>query len=79
MRDRMTNATATAIKMLETLPEETQEYVVERMREAIRTFQDEIEWENLYEKKKGSLAKTARKVRQQTRAGKIEEMDYDKL
>jgi hypothetical protein len=41
-------AIATVQKMLESLPEEAQERVVEHLREYILDLQDELEWDALF-------------------------------
>lgn len=75
----MTRATATAIKMIESLPEETQEYLVEKMRALIEEFQEDRKWKKLFGNKKGTLKKMARKAREASEAGEAEEMEFDKL
>lgn len=79
MKSHMTNAAVTAIKMLETLPEDVQEYVVDKMREYVEELRDEAKWQKLFAKHKASLEKMARKVKEDIDAGKVEPMDFDKL
>jgi len=75
----MSKATETAIKILESLPEETQERVVEELRSLVEEIRDEKRWNELFERKKAGLVAAARKVRKDVAAGKATEMDYDKL
>lgn len=75
----MTRTTQTAVKMLESIPEEAQEEVVEHLRELVEDVRDELEWERLFSKKNKILIKTAHLVRRQIAAGKSSPMDYTKL
>ncbi|MGH7164169.1 MAG: hypothetical protein ACREIS_01435 [Nitrospiraceae bacterium] len=75
----MSKATETALKMLESLPEETQQRVVERLRDLVEEARDEARWDELFHRKKPGLAAAARKARQEMAAGKATDMDYDKL
>lgn len=75
----MTRSALTAVKMLESLPEETQERVVEKLCELVEEFRDERMWMELFGKRKKNLAKVMREVREDIASGKATEMDYDKL
>ena len=75
----MSKATETAVKMIETLPEEAQERVVEALRQLVEDVRDEATWNALIERRKSGLIAAARKARKQVAAGKARNMDYDKL
>lgn len=75
----MTKATETAVKMLESLPEELQERVVEELRDLVQEARDESRWDELFDGKKAGLAAAARKARKDIAEGKATEMDYRKL
>ena len=74
----MSKATETAIKLLESLPEEEQNKVVAELRQLVQDAQDEVRWEELFSRG-DKLAEAARRARQEAAAGKAGEMDYDRL
>lgn len=74
----MSRTTATAVKLLESLPEKHQERVVEALRRLVQEAQDEARWDELFKRKKG-LRAAARKARREITAGKATDMDYDRL
>lgn len=75
----MTNAIETAIKLLETLPEPTQEALVEELRRLALEAQDEAKWDALLARTGGGLKAAAQKVRQEIEAGKASDMDFERL
>jgi len=75
----VTPAIETVIKMLETLPEETQSQVVERMREWLADFEDEATWDESFAKTQKTLHEAARQARRQIAEGRSEPMDFNKL
>jgi hypothetical protein len=75
----MTKAIQTAIKLLENLPEATQETVVEELRRLALEAQDEAKWEKRWAKPNSKLRATVRKVRQEIAADKATDMDFDRL
>ena len=70
---------ATVEKMLETLPEETQEQVLQHLREYILDLQDELQWDALFKRTQYQLVTAARHAREDIAAGKAEEMDFERL
>ena len=74
----MSKATETAVKLLESLPEEAQDKVVAELRQLVQEAQDELRWDELFSRG-DKLAEAARTARQDTAAGKATEMDYDRL
>ena len=75
----MTRTAQTAVKMLESLSEDTQEWVVEKLREIIEEIRDERKWEGSLKKKGKSLMKAAEKAHEEIAQGKASPMDYEKL
>lgn len=74
----MTKAIETAIKLLETLPESTQEHLVEKLRRLAFEAQDEAHWDTLFARSSGMKA-AAQKAKQQIAAGHASDMDFNKL
>ena len=75
----MSKATETAAKMIESLPEATQERVVEELRALVEDARDEAKWDDLIAKKKEGLVAAARKARKEIAEGKATDMNFDKL
>ena len=72
-------AISTVVKMMETLPEPTQDQVVEHLREYLVMIQDEREWDAQFEQTQAQLAAAARQARQAIRKGQAEPMDFSLL
>jgi hypothetical protein len=75
----MTKAIETAIKLLETLPEPTQEHLVEELRRLAVEAQDEAKWDQQFAQRSAGLKAAARKAREEITKGKASDMDFDKL
>jgi hypothetical protein len=73
-----TKAIETAIKLLETQPEPTQQHLVDELRRLALEAQDEAKWDQLFS---GSdeLKAAAQKARQAIVEGRATDMDFDKL
>ena len=69
----------TVMTMLAALPDEAQERVIENMREYITNLQDEIKWNQTFNKTQPQLIKAARLAKQQIAQGKAKPMDYEQL
>jgi len=72
-------AIATVIRMMETLPETTQNQVVEHLSDYIAELRDEIRWDVSFKTTQGQLAMLAQRARQEIGEGRAEPMDYDRL
>ena len=72
-------AIVTVVRMLEQLPEATQNQVVEHLREYIEDFQDEVRWESTFTKTQSKLVAAARRAKREITDGKAEPLDYDQL
>jgi hypothetical protein len=75
----MSKATETALKMIESLPEEAQERAVEALCVIVEELRDEANWNHLFGHRKAGLSAAARRAREDMAAGKAQDMDYDKL
>jgi hypothetical protein len=72
-------AIATIVKILEDLPETTQNQVVEHLREYITEMQDEIQWDISFKKTQQQLIAAAQRAKQEIAAGHAVAMDHDQL
>ncbi len=72
-------AISTVIKMMESLPEDKQNELVEHLREYIQNLQEEAKWQNSFNNTQDKLVAAARLAKQQIAEGKAQPMDYDKL
>ena len=72
-------AIVTVEKMLESLPEEAQERVVEHLREYILDLQDDLQWDALFKRTQDKLVAAARRAKEEIAAGKAEPMDFERL
>lgn len=64
-----TSAATTMIKMLETVPDQLQETVVEHMRDYIEDIRDEAKWNNSFSRTQAKLIAAVRQVRQEIAGG----------
>ena len=72
-------ATMTLIKMLETLPEQAQDQVVEHLREYIEELRDEVLWDESFSRTQSNLVSAAQQVRKEIAEGKATPLDIEKL
>ena len=72
-------ATMTIIKMLETLPEQAQDRVVEHLREYIDDLRDEMLWNDSFARTQANLVSAAQQVRKEIAEGKATPLDIEKL
>jgi translation initiation factor 2B subunit (eIF-2B alpha/beta/delta family) len=71
--------TVTIVKMLETLPEQLQDRVVEHVREYIEDLRDEVRWNESFSRTQESLVIAARLARKEITEGKANPLDIEKL
>jgi DNA phosphorothioation-dependent restriction protein DptG len=69
----------TVIKMMESLPEDKQDKIVEHLREYIQDLQEEQKWNESFNKTQDKLIAATRLAKQQIAQGKATPMDYNKL
>jgi len=72
-------AIATVIKMMEPLPEVTQNQVVEHLKNYIVEIQDEIQWDITFQQSQKQLVEAARRARREIAEGLAVPMDYSRL
>lgn len=72
-------AIATVVKMMESLPESAQKQIVDHLRNYLIEVQDELRWEELFNKTQSKFVKMARLAKKQIAEGKARPMDYSKL
>ena len=72
-------AIATIVKMVESLPDELQEKVVEHIRDYIADLEDEKSWDASFQRTQDNLVAAARKAKQEIAAGQSVPMDYEQL
>jgi hypothetical protein len=73
------SAATTMMKMLETVPDQLQDNVVEHMRDYIEDIRDEAKWKDSFSRTQDKLIASARKARQEIAGGKASPMDIEKL
>jgi hypothetical protein len=71
--------TVTVIKMLETLPKEIQERVLEHMRIYIEDVREETRWSESFSESQNKLVAAARQARKEIAEGKATPLDLNKL
>jgi hypothetical protein len=72
-------AITTLVKMVESLPDELQEKVVEHIRDYIADLEDEKRWDTSFQRTQGNLVAAAQKAKQEIAAGQSVPMDYEQL
>jgi len=72
-------ATATVVKMMESLPESVQDRVVERLRDYIEDARDETQWDESFARSQDKLTAAARKARAETSRGLAIPLNPDDL
>ena len=72
-------AITTMITMMETLPEATQNQLLEHMRDYLADLQDEAKWEQQFKQTQPSLIAAARRAKQEIREGLAKPLDPNQL
>jgi hypothetical protein len=72
-------AIATVVKMMESLPVDVQDRVAEHLREYIDDLQDEIRWNESFQRTQQNLIAAAKRAKQEIAEGQATVMDYDQL
>ena len=70
---------ATIVTMIETLPDNLQDKLVEHIREFITDLDDEARWESSFDRTRSNLVAAARKAKQEITQNKAVPMDYEQL
>lgn len=69
----------TVVKIMETLPESTQNRIVDLVREYLAELDDEAEWDEQFAASEPQLLAAARQARREIHEGKAEFLDFDRL
>jgi hypothetical protein len=69
-------AITTLVKLMEALPEGSQDLVVAHVRDYIAELQDEHRWDIAFQRGQNQLIAAARRAKQEIAAGKTERVDY---
>lgn len=72
-------AITTVVKMMESLPEPAQNQIVDHLRNYLMEVQDELRWDELFNKTQPKLIAMARLAKKQIAEGKARSLDYDEL
>jgi len=65
--------------MMESLPIEIQDRVVEHIREYVSDLQDEARWDESFRKTQDNLVAAARRAKREIAEGQASAMDYEQL
>jgi len=74
-----TTTLTTIIKMIESLPEDKQEKVVEHLRYYITELEDEMKWDKLFKDTEKDLSNIAKEVKHKVAMGEVEDFDFNRL
>ena len=72
-------AIATLIKMMESLPENSQDHVVEHLRQYMEDLQDDLRWDSLFNKTQPQLIAAAQRAKLEIATGLSKPLDHDRL
>ncbi|WP_299406899.1 hypothetical protein [Acaryochloris sp. IP29b_bin.148] len=72
-------AITTIVKMVESLPDQVQEKVIEHIREFIAELEEEHLWDTSFQQTQDNLIAAAQKAKQEIAAGQSTPMDFEKL
>ncbi len=76
----MSSATIeTLIKMVESLPEDQQERLVEHLRNYLADLEDELRWDRDFKETRPQLVAAARRARREIADGRATPLDLDQL
>jgi len=62
-------AVATVIKMIESLPEDAQDQVIEHLRDYLEDMKDDVKWDNAFKKTQPQLVAAARRAKREIADG----------
>lgn len=74
-----TAAINTVVKLMENLPETTQNLIAEQLPNFLADLQDEMRWDASFAKNQTKLIQQARLAKQQIAAGKAQTLDINQL
>lgn len=67
------------VKIVESLPDSQQEPLIEHLREYIADIQDELQWNQSFERTQSQLVAAAKLAKQQIAQCQAQAMDYEQL
>jgi glycerate-2-kinase len=70
---------STVIKIMESLPEDVQNRVLEHLREYLEDLQDELKWDNSFKTTQPKLIASAQRAKREIAEGLAKPMDYKNL
>jgi hypothetical protein len=73
------SAIATVMKMIESLPEDAQDHVVEHLRNYLEEMRDELKWDNAFKKTQPQLIAAARRAKKQVADGHAKPLNRKEL
>ena len=73
------NAIATVVAIMESLPESLQDRVAEHLQEYILDLQDELKWDESFKKTQQQLINAPKLAKQEIAEEKANLLDYDQL
>jgi hypothetical protein len=73
------NSISTIVKMVESLPDDLQDRVVEQVRVYVADLEEEAKWEASFQRTRSNLVAAARQAKREIAEGKAVPMDYDQL
>ena len=72
-------AITTVMKMIESLPEDTQDQVVEHLRDYLENLRDDKRWDKAFRKTQTQLVAAARQARKEVAEGLAKELHHTDL
>lgn len=72
-------AIATVVKMLETLPEDAQDQVVEHLRGYLEEVKDNTRWDNTFKKTQSQLIAAVRRAKKEIAEGSAKPLNHSEL
>ena len=68
-------AVATVIKMIESLPEDAQDQVVEHLRDYLEEMKDDAKWDNAFKRAQPQLVAAARRAKKEIADGRAKPLN----
>ena len=72
-------AITTVLKMMESLPEDTQDQVVEHLRGYLEEMKDNAKWDNTFRNTQAQLVAAARQAKKEIADGRAKPLDHREL
>lgn len=66
-------------RIMEALPESTQERIVDLLQEYLLEIEDDLEWDALFQRMRPQLAAAGERAREEIVQGETQPLDYDQL